>query len=294
MTFLDFCRLHGVVIDTLPPLGVWRRYKTEDKPQHRNGAVKFMGDFGVCQNHATMTEVAVWKPETPAGAVPMRDQTALREQRQREAERRTRSIRAAREFWAKSRPLNRPHPYIEAKGLSPLGCADLRTIDGLLVVPVWIGEALMSVQTIDPEGEKRFWTGAPVKGGAFVLTRQRSAVTAFVEGLATGLAIYQSLPKATVIVAFDCGNLLPVAERLKPIGAVVICADNDHKTMALRGTNPGLEKARNVADFLGCGVAFPEGIEGTDWCDFLKERGEGARREVERLVLRESRFVMVT
>jgi len=290
--FLTFCRLHGILIDTLPPMGVWRRYKTEDKPQHRNGAVKFMGDFGVCQNHATMTDVALWRPDNATPLMSPRDEAAMRDQRRREADRRTRAIRSAREFWNDSKPLNRPHPYIERKGLSPLGCAGLRTNGDLLVVPVLVGDALMSVQTISPDGEKRFWTGAPVKGGVFVLRRDRSAVTAFVEGLATGLAIFQAVRKASVVVAFDCGNLLPAAERVKPSGAVVICADNDHRTEATRGVNPGLEKARNVAELLGCGVAYPEGIEGSDFADALKEWGTGAAKRIERAVLANTGFVM--
>ena len=112
------------------------------------------------------------------------------------------------------------------------------------------------------------------------------------EGLATGLAIYQSVPMASVIVAFDCGNLLSVAERLRPVGSVVVCADNDTKTLATRGINPGLEKARNVAEYLGCGVAYPQGIEGSDWCDFLMEFGVGAAKRIEREVLAQARYVM--
>jgi putative DNA primase/helicase len=43
MHLLDFCRLHGVILDREPPIGVWKRYPTQDKPTHRNGAVKHMG-----------------------------------------------------------------------------------------------------------------------------------------------------------------------------------------------------------------------------------------------------------
>jgi putative DNA primase/helicase len=290
MDFLAFCRAHGVLIDETPPIGAWRRYKTEDKPAHRNGAVKFMGDHGFVQNHATETEVAVWRPE---GVEPKpRDVESIALQRKREHERRALAIRGAREFWGRCSPLGQPHPYIARKGLSSLGCAGLRTKDGLLVVPVMVGEYLVSLQTITPQGEKRFWPGAPVKAGAYLMNRPRPALTCFVEGLATGLAIYQSVPQASVVVAFDCGNLQPVAERLKPRGSVVVCADNDHRTQALRGFNPGLEKARNAAELIGCGVAHPTGIEGSDWCDYLAQMGEGAARRLEREVLAAARFVM--
>jgi putative DNA primase/helicase len=98
--------------------------------------------------------------------------------------------------------------------------------------------------------------------------------------------------QARVIVAFDAGNLLPVVERLKPNGSVVIAADNDHGTQAKRGMNPGIEKARNAAELIGCGVAYPTGIEGSDWADFAKEVGEGANRKIERLILAQARYVM--
>ena len=46
MEFLDFCRAHGILINNYPPMGLWRRFPTESKPHHRNGAVKFMGEIG--------------------------------------------------------------------------------------------------------------------------------------------------------------------------------------------------------------------------------------------------------
>jgi putative DNA primase/helicase len=159
------------------------------------------------------------------------------------------------------------------------------------VVPVLHGDWLVSVQTIGLNGEKRFWPGAPVKAGCFVLDRPRAAVTTIVEGLATGLAVFQGLRQARVIVAFDAGNLLPVVQRIKPTGSVCIAADNDHGTQTKRGVNPGLEKARNAAELIGCGVAYPTGIEGSDWADFLKQVGEGAARKMERLILGQCRYI---
>ena len=65
MELINFCRAHGILIDSLPPIGVWRRYPTDDHPNKRNGAVKFMGDHAFVQNHAMDTEVSVWQPDTP-------------------------------------------------------------------------------------------------------------------------------------------------------------------------------------------------------------------------------------
>ena len=155
-----------------------------------------------------------------------------------------------------------------------------------------LGDRLISVQTIAPDGAKRFWPGAPVKSGSFQIRRDRSTVTVLCEGLATGLAVFQAVRNASVIVAFDAGNLLRVTEYSKPRGSGIFAADNDHKTKVKRGVNPGVERATNAAELIGAGVAWPEGIEATDWADCLREWGEGAPRKIERLILSKVRYVV--
>lgn len=71
----------------------------------------------------------------------------------------------------------------------------------------------------------------------------------------------------------------------------MICADNDHGTEAKRGTNPGREKAANAAELIGAGVAWPEGIEGTDFADALLEFGQGGHKRIERQILAKARYV---
>ena len=63
MDFISFARAMGIIIDSHPPIGYWRRFATEDHPHKRNGAVKFMGDHAFIQNWATDQEVAIWKAE---------------------------------------------------------------------------------------------------------------------------------------------------------------------------------------------------------------------------------------
>lgn len=271
--------------------GKWRRCATDDKPRKRNGAYCLHPDGrGYWRNWATDSDLSTWVDHGVTRAASV-DPAVLERRRQQERQHRLQAIRSARAFWERARPLNRLHPYIERKGLSPLGCIGLRQHDGLLVVPVLWSGRVISVQTITVDGAKRFWPGAPVKGGCCVIERQRPAVTALVEGLATGLAVFQAVRQARVIVAFDAGNLLPVVDAMRPTGSVVIAADNDWGTQAKRGFNPGMEKARNAAELIGCGVASPEGIEGTDWADYLKEVGDGAARKAERLILAGARYV---
>lgn len=274
--------------------GKWRRCATVDKPKKRNGAYVLHPDGrGYFRNWATDTDVSSWS-DGSADRAPQIDPAVLERRRAEERHARQMAMRGARQRWAESVPVRGLHPYLERKGLSAQGCTALRVHRGLLVVPVYWGNTLTSIQTISEDGAKRFWPGAPVKGGALVLERPRAAVTAICEGLATGLAVYQALRHATVIVAFDAGNLIHVVDRIRPTGSVVICADNDHATEAKRGTNPGREKAANAAELIGAGVAWPEDIEGTDWADALAEWGIGAHKRIERLVLAKARYVAST
>lgn len=299
MTFEQALRMAGLLprARDLVADGRIHRCDTEAKPGRRNGWFVLhpdghgaWGDWGSGSGEA----LGHWRDETaridPLAVARIQRQLAA----QRDSERRARidAMRKARAFWDASRPLRQPHKYIADKGLSQLGCAGLRVNGTLLVVPVWRETTLLSVQTIDETGAKRFWPGAPVKSGAFVLERSQAAVTAVVEGLATGLAVYQSMPLARVIVAFDAGNLVNVVDRIKPTGSVVIAADNDHGTEAKRGMNPGIQKAQTAAGIIGCGIAYPSGISGTDWADYMKEVGANARRRIERLILSQAKYVV--
>jgi phage/plasmid primase-like uncharacterized protein len=93
------------------------------------------------------------------------------------------------------------------------------------------------------------------------------------------LAVFAAAPLTRVVVAFNSGNLLRVAEGMPRRGRVCVAADNDHGTEARLGKNPGLLAAQEVAAALGCGVVAPSGIEGTDWADYRQERvAEGLAR----------------
>lgn len=296
MNFETALRLAGLRPRDIVADGKWRRCATEDKPTKRNGAYRldYDGLRGWYRNWATDDGLSSWAAmEGPLKAGRrIVSEESLAKQRERDRARRIESIRSARAFWLKARPLTAAHPYLADKGLTPYGTSGLKLAEGLLVIPVlWKGNVI-SVQTIHANGQKRFWPGAPVKGGSFTLDRPGAAVTVFVEGLATGLAVYQCMRHARVVVCFDAGNLFPVVDQLRPRGSVVIAADNDKGTLAKRGFNPGIDKAKNAAELIGCGVAWPEGINGTDFADMLKEGGVNAPRRIERLILAGAKYVM--
>lgn len=293
--FRDALRAAGLHPRDVVADGRVRRCTTESKPHKRNGwYVLHQDGRGVWGDWTTGDGSALghWsdgRAVNSAGSAA--SDAAQARRRERERAYRVQAMASARAYWREARPLNRIHHYVESKGLSPLGCAGLRANDGMLVVPVWFGDRITSVQTISPDGEKRFWPGAPVKAGCYLMDRPKAAVTAFCEGLATGLAVFQSVRMARVVVAFDAGNLLPVVQRLQPHGSVVFCADNDWATLAKRGFNPGIEKATNAASLIGAGVAYPKDIEGTDWADALHEWGPSGARRIEREILAGARYV---
>lgn len=298
MRFEDALRLAGLMPRDIVADGKIRRCASEMNPRKRNGwYVLHLDGHGAWGDWTSGSgqSLGTWKDENATQQSVSPEVVAkMQAQRDRERQYRIQSVRSARAFWNRAKPLSLHHPYLAGKGLSPVGCSALRMHDGLLVVPVMLGDSLISVQTITAEGVKKFWPGAPVKAGALTLHRERSAVTVLVEGLATGLACFQAVRNSTVIVCFDSGNLVRVAERMRPAGSVVIAGDNDHATFVKRGFNPGLDAARNAADLIGCGVAYPEGIESTDWCDCIREWGEGANRRIERAILSKVKFVPMT
>ncbi len=279
--FILFAQAHGLIIGSLVE-GRWARTKTEDKPTHRNGAYKFLGDVGFVQNHATMQEVAIWRPGGNATPIDLARQRAeIEAARRREAQKQIAAMRRMRSHWASLPPLLGEHPYLVRKQLTMLGCKGLRLDGNSLTIPVCREADLISLQTITPDGEKKYRYGCPIRGGSYVLRRPGAAVTCLAEGFATGLAIYQALPQASVIVCFDAGNMVAVARRIKVRGMAVVCADNDWKSAGRTGVNTGVEKGKAAAEAIGCGFVYPEGIFGSDWADALaewKEDGPGRLR----------------
>jgi putative DNA primase/helicase len=225
MDFITFCQLHGVLINHLPPIGVWKRYPTEDKPKHRNGAVKFMGDAGFVQNHATEISVSVWKPDTPV-TINRRDVSEqLHRQAQETAERQREA--AKRAAWILSQCQYASHPYLKRKGFpDEVGNVWLREGQQILVIPMRIGANLVGVQLIDEDGGKKFLLGQRTGGAEYVIDNKGPHILC--EGYATALSVRMILKsykrRYTIHVCFSAGNMAKIAETL-PGGFII--ADHD-------------------------------------------------------------------
>lgn len=267
--------------------GRFYRCKTVDKPHHRNGAylLDSCGRRGVFKNYATDLDWNSWSMDGHVSPAEFkRELDAARVMRIQAAKEQKVAIQAAADYFASIKPLKGSHQYITNKGLSMLGCAGLRTDKGLLVIPVMRDGHVQSLQTIDAEGNKRYRTGCPIKGGVYVLDRPGAGLTCFVEGFATGLAVYQSLTNCRVIVCFDANNLIEVSKYFQGMGLGVVCADNDHQTEKRIGFNKGIEAGKKASENMGCGIAYPEGIKGSDWADAIDEFGLDALRWIARKI----------
>lgn len=225
MDFLAFCRTCGVILNRYPPVGRWVRVPTEDKPRSRNGAVKFMGDMGFCQNWATQTEPSVWRDEAVSKDAQRRVR-AVAGQAEREAQELAR--KAAQKAAAILGECElAPHPYMASKGFpDELVNVWNRESDNLMVVPMRRGSVVVGCQVIKADGDKKFLYGQRSGGAEFVFGQHGLHVLC--EGYATAMsarAVLRNLKTPAVVHAtFSAGNMKRVAETL-PAGLVI--ADND-------------------------------------------------------------------
>lgn len=238
------------------------RYRVDgDKAGSKNGWLVLdlgfpaHGAFGSWKTGQSHT----WRPE---------QQTNLTDDEREVLARRAESARAARlaeqtsvhasardraaKLWQRAQPAVDSHPYLARKGVPAYGVRDLR---GQLVIPLRAEDGtLHSLQFIAADGRKTFLTGGR-KRGCYHGIGKPDAALCICEGYATGATVYQATGIATA-VAFDAGNLLPVARILRekfPRLAVVVAADNDTETPG----NPGVTCATSAARAIGAALAVP-------------------------------------
>ncbi|MHC1792191.1 DUF927 domain-containing protein [Solidesulfovibrio sp.] len=203
---------------------------------------------------------------------------ADKKRRQEEAAKRHAEAReTARRNLVASTPAPADHAYLVRKGVAPVGSIRLAG-DGRLVLPVLDATgAVMSLQFIAQDGGKLFLPGGKLKGGYFPIPAAnggKDGPLCVCEGYATGATIYVATG-ATVLVAFNCGNLLAVAEMARAQYSdrqITICADDDHATAG----NPGLSKATEAALAVKALLAVPrftDPASGTDFNDMAASEG---------------------
>lgn len=158
----------------------------------------------------------------------------------------------AHDLWEKAKPADGGHAYLVKKGVPAYG---LKLLRQQLMVPLRdVDGTLHSLQFIGADGRKTFLTGGRKRGCYHAIGKPEAALC-ICEGYATGATIYRDTGHATA-VAFDAGNLQPVARALRqkfPRLTLVIAADNDTETPG----NPGLTAAQAAARAVGAALAVP-------------------------------------
>lgn len=187
--------------------------------------------------------------------------------------------------WKQSKNASDSHPYLQKKGVHAYG---LKVMKDSLMVPLYdTAGSIQGIQFIQPDGSKTFKTGTAKQGSYFPIGKPKDNNLLICEGYATGASLHEATGDA-VAVAFDAGNLKPVAEALRakyPALRLIICADNDKWSEINTGVVKSTEAARSVGGMLTIADIPDNGSKPTDFNDLHQISGIGEiRRQLERAI----------
>ena len=236
MTFEDFARIHGLIINNIIPYKSIR-VPTEDKPRKLNGSYMFKGDVGFVINWATMDKPATWFPDKDTPVVVNKVSKAkFNEEKNRLAE-----LARKKAGWIMHQCKQETHPYLASKGFPDM-LDNVWDNNGekLLVVPMRQFKTLIGVQLINAQGEKKFLYGQTSKGATLAFNAKGFPI--FFEGYATALSIREVLKtsniKYSIYTCFSASNMKLIARKFRK-GLVV--ADNDRNGI---GENSAIETGK--------------------------------------------------
>lgn len=178
--------------------------------------------------------------------------------------------------------------YLTRKGVQAYGVRF--AADGRVLVPLtdatgklWNLQRIAPTKPTNGGSDKLFLKGGRKSGLWHMCGDPDGAAAVLVgEGYATCATLHQ-ITGRPVAVAFDAGNLAPVAKSLHqkyPQALICICGDDDLKTFAEKGFNPGRDKATAAAKAVGGIAVFPENLPegGSDFNDLHQASGYDAVR----------------
>lgn len=228
MRFEEFAGTYGLIVDHLI-VGKWAQCKTTDKPNKKNGHYKFLFDFAIVQNMATMESPVFWRADGISND--RQEYKALIAKERKQAQ--DQSAKASKKAqWIISQCKTEKHAYLDSKGFKEqLGLVwTPKEYENLLVIPMRIGNEVVGAQLIDKHGNKKFLRGQKTSLASHVIGTR--GLDIYCEGYATGLSIQACLAIAKITakihICFSAGNL----QKLAKSGFVV--ADNDTSGTGLK------------------------------------------------------------
>lgn len=273
MDIITYAKGHGVIIEQLVEDGRWHRVRTTDKPGKKNGAYMSRGTYGFVQNHATMIEADMWKPDATELAQVDHAAIARRAQEAANQIKADQEKAAKRAGWLLQQCQKTTHRYLQYKGFpDELGNVwfDEKNQVNKLCIPMFVDRRVVGLQTIsDGEGfEKKFLYGQRTSEAVYVIDNKGLKV--FTEGYATALSVRAALQalkvRYTLFVCFSAGNLKKIATNH---GSGLVIADHDKPSeLAPEYGGMGLKVAKDI------GLPYWMAEEpGHDFNDFAKRAG---------------------
>jgi len=283
--------------------GAWHRLPLEGETgKKRSGSYRLFidglpaGQFKNFKTGETHKWVATGKDLSPEEKAQLNARAAKKALERTEQLKRDRAATAKRAYgiWmnAPGWATQKNSSYLFEKQVNGYGIKI--TDKGEVIIPLRdLNGRIHNLQSIKGDGTKLFLENGR-KEGLFHAIDPRNKLKKdpktilIAEGYSTAATLHEATGKP-VIVAFDSGNLKPVAESLKkafPKSKLILAADNDHHLPAKQiGINVGLVKAREAADLVEGVVIAPELTNPekekdlTDWNDLAQERGKKAIRK---------------
>lgn len=298
--FAVFLRVHGANLDHDPIMdGKWHRVALDgDKRNEKNASYRAFNDerpTGIFNNFKGEQHRWVGTGQELSGVELAAANARMAQARaNRELELKEEQDKAAKQAYGiyKNTPwANRSNcEYLKAKGVGGYGLK--LDQNGRAIVPIRDGEGrIWNLQFMSQDG-KFYMDGGRKQGCMHTIdtegvlqgkARAEGKVAFVVEGYATGASIHEAT-KQPVVVAFDKGNLEPVAKEIRerfPQVRLVIASDNDHKleTHPNHMKNEGIEAARKAAtsaaaEYITPQLSAAEKARGyTDFNDIHQSRG---------------------
>jgi len=291
----------GILVDGALRIGRMERCKVEGDREKRGwyslhevtnseGQPILVGSFGIWRgNDNNATKIQVEKGAlSPDQAAALKARIAADRKRadaQRAAEAERASIEAAK-VWRQYLPGQGQSEYLARKGVQAWGLRWSPSGNGTCAIPmvdasgkVW-GLQILRGKNRGAKLEKEYFPRGLAKKGHYHVIGTVRDIVLIAEGYATAASLHQAtgLP---VIVAFDAGNLEPVAKSIKKTYKhvrILLCADDDYLTTG----NPGCTAAEIAALATGGAWIKPvfaadrAGQKLTDFNDLAVLEGEQA------------------